>query len=95
MRSSMICTVIQTGRWVDSACGTCWVNRNIYGNVGTETRKKRPLARTYKYIIKWVLEKYDEFVWTGLMLLTIGASGGLCWAAQLTVVFHKIWGFPD
>jgi hypothetical protein len=28
-------------------------------------------------ILKWTLERYDGVVWTGIMRLRIGASGGL------------------
>jgi hypothetical protein len=28
-------------------------------------------------ILKWILEKWDEMVWTGLICLRIGISGGL------------------
>jgi hypothetical protein len=29
--------------------------------------------------LKWILEKQNEVVWTGLIWLRIGTSGGLLW----------------
>jgi hypothetical protein len=40
---------------------------------------KRPLGRsTRRYaILGWIMERWDEVVWTGLVLLKIGTSGEL------------------
>jgi hypothetical protein len=32
-----------------------------------------------RIILKWILERYDEVVLTGLIWLRIGTSGGLLW----------------
>jgi hypothetical protein len=31
-----------------------------------------------RIILKWILKKYDEKVWTGFIWLWTGTSGGLC-----------------
>jgi hypothetical protein len=41
---------------------------------------KRPLGRPRvggRIILRWILERYDGVVWTGLIFVGIGASGGL------------------
>jgi hypothetical protein len=43
--------------------------------------KKRPLGRLNTggwVILKWILERYDGVVWTGLIWLRIGTSEGSC-----------------
>jgi hypothetical protein len=41
---------------------------------GRSLRKPRCL---WEEILKWILERYDEIIWTGLIWLRIGTSGGL------------------
>jgi hypothetical protein len=41
---------------------------------------KRPLGRLrrrWRIILRWILEREDGVVWTGLIWLRIGTSGGL------------------
>jgi hypothetical protein len=56
------------------------VKRNAYRILVGKPEGKRPLGRPrrrWEDIIKWILEKWDEVVWTGLTWLRIGTSGGL------------------
>jgi hypothetical protein len=46
-----------------------------------ESQKERGYLKgkkAYRWIIlRWILERYDGVVWTGLVWLRIGTSGGL------------------
>jgi hypothetical protein len=54
--------------------------RNAYGIFVRQPEGKRPLERprrSRRTELKWILEKQNEVVWTGLIWLRIGTSGGL------------------
>jgi hypothetical protein len=54
--------------------------RKAYRVLVGKPEGRRPLGRPrYRWMdnIKWILEKQDGMVWTGLIWLRIGISGGL------------------
>jgi hypothetical protein len=55
-------------------------NRNAYRILVGKPEEKRPLEDLDvggRIILRWVLERQDGVVWTGLMWLRIGTNGGL------------------
>jgi hypothetical protein len=53
--------------------------RNAYRILVGKPEGKRPLGRPrpmWRTILEWILEGYDGMVWTGLIWLRIGTSGG-------------------
>jgi hypothetical protein len=61
-------------------CCTHEENRNAYRVLVGKPEGKRPLGRPRlcgRIILTWILERYNEVVWTGLIWLTVGTSGGL------------------
>jgi hypothetical protein len=52
--------------------------RNAYRILVGKPEGKRPLKRPRRegILLRWILERYDGVVWTGLIWLRIGTSGG-------------------
>jgi hypothetical protein len=53
--------------------------RNAYRILMEKPEGKRPLGRQDSggwIILKWISERYDGVVWTGLISLGVGTSGG-------------------
>jgi hypothetical protein len=58
---------------MEESCGT-------YRVLVGKSEGKRPLGRPrhrWGIILKWILKKWDEGAWTGLIWLRIGAQGRL------------------
>jgi hypothetical protein len=53
--------------------------RNAYGILVGKPEGKRPLGRPRCrwIILKWIIDRQDGVVWTGLIWLRIWTSGGL------------------
>jgi hypothetical protein len=60
---------------MDRACSTNGAKRNAYRILLGKPEGKRPLGERTK--LRRILEKWDGMVWTGLIWLRIGTSGGL------------------
>jgi hypothetical protein len=59
------------------ACGTNEAKRNAYGILASNPEGKRPLGRPRLggwLILKWILERWDEVMWTGFLCLRIRTS---------------------
>jgi hypothetical protein len=58
-----------------------WERIGIYIGFWWESQKERDhyedLDIGGRIILEWILERYDEVVWIGLIWLRIGTSGGL------------------
>jgi hypothetical protein len=65
-------------RWVGHVA-RIGAKRNAYRILVVKWEGKRPLGRPRRrwYILKLILERRDWVVWTGLIWLRIGTSGGL------------------
>ena len=44
------------------ACDLCWAEQKFIHSFGTGTAKKSSLARGLKYVIKWILKIYHDFM---------------------------------
>jgi hypothetical protein len=49
--------------------------KNIYKILAEKPERKKSLGS--RTILKWILDKKDGVIWTGLIWLLIGTSGGL------------------
>jgi hypothetical protein len=56
-----------------------WKNREMHIKFWSENFKERDLEAidTERKILKWILQKQCEMVWTGFIWLRKGISGGL------------------
>jgi hypothetical protein len=56
-------------------------NRGMHTAYWRESQKERDHEKDQEVggwkILKWILERWDEMVWTGSIWLRIGTSGGL------------------
>jgi hypothetical protein len=53
--------------------------RNPYMILVGNPEGKRPLGRPkrrWRIILRWILERWDRVVWTGLIWLRLGTGGG-------------------
>jgi hypothetical protein len=70
---------LQINRWVGRVA--CMKEKALHTRFWWESRKKRDhyeeLDVHGKRVLKLMLNKYDGMVWTGLIWLKIGISGGL------------------
>jgi hypothetical protein len=65
---------------MDRPCGTHLEKTTAYRLLVGKPEGKRPLGRPRRVgrvTLKWVLDKHDEMVCTGLIWLRIWTSGGL------------------
>jgi hypothetical protein len=54
-----------------------WVRRGMHMGFWWESHEERDLDVGWRIILKWIVEKQDRVVWTGLIWLRIGTSSGL------------------
>jgi hypothetical protein len=62
-----------------SACSMNREKMNAYRILVGKPEKKRPLGRarrSWKVLLRWILEKQDGVIWTGFIWLAIGTSRG-------------------
>jgi hypothetical protein len=75
---------------------THWEKRNAYRILVKTPHEKRPLGRPRRRSEDNTeiesRETKDGMVWTGLILLVIGTSGGLLWTRWWTFGFYKLLG---
>jgi hypothetical protein len=81
-------------------CMTNWRHPKNYSaglNTWESFKIFRSIFSRYKYvggwiIIKWVFERQDGMVWTGLIWLRVGTSEGPLWTQSRTFGLHKLLG---
>jgi hypothetical protein len=65
--------------WAGHVAGI-WEKRNAYRILLGKPKEKRPLGKPRRRLvdnIKWILKRWDEMVWIGLIWLRIWTIGGL------------------
>jgi hypothetical protein len=51
--------------------------RILVRKAGKKKASRKTLTQVGRIILRWILERLDGVVWTGLIWLRIGTSGGL------------------
>jgi hypothetical protein len=60
------------------SCSTNGENRNAYRLLVGKPEGKRPLGiQRRRWVLGWILERWDGVMWTGLVWLRIGTGGEL------------------
>jgi hypothetical protein len=62
---------------MDRACNTNGGEEECIWVIVGKARRKKTTRKTKTYILKWIIERQNGVIWTGLMWLRIWTSEGL------------------